>query len=48
MSNNKEKLNFENLTCNPFQCKNDILLDNLSDPDFNIYNENNLQNLNTK
>ena len=24
------------------------MLDNLSDPDFNIYNENNLQNLNTK
>ena len=45
MNTDKEELSFENLKFNPFQCKNNILLDNLSDPDFNIYNENNLQNL---
>ena len=38
------KISFENFKFNPFQCKIAIFLD----PAFNIYYENNLQNLNTK
>ena len=45
--NNDQNLSFENLKFNPFQC-NSILSDNISDPDFNLFTENNLQNLDTK
>ena len=37
---------YEDLKFNPFQ-SNSILIDNFSDPDYNLFNESNLQNLDT-
>ena len=39
--------NFENLSFNPFSIENNLLLHNISDPDINLFNENNLQNMST-
>ena len=36
---------FENLKFNPFNLNNNILLNNLTDPDVNLFNEN--QNMDT-
>ena len=38
---------FESLTFNSFDTQNTILMDNLSDPDINFYNKNNLEHLDT-
>ena len=38
---------FESLTFNPFDTQNTILMDNLSDPDINFYNKNNLEHFDT-
>ena len=47
MANLYSSDNFENTSFDPFQ-RNSILLDNLSDPDFNFFNNNNLEVVNTK
>ena len=36
---------FENLKFNPFSTDTSVLIDNLSDPDVNLFNESTLQNL---
>ena len=36
-------LPFEKLNFNPFATRNNLLLNNLSDPDVNLFNENNFQ-----
>ena len=46
MSNPTSDNNFENQCFNPFE-KNSVLLDNLSDPDFNFFNDNNLRMIDT-
>ena len=39
---------FENYKFNPFTThNNNLLMDNMSDPDMNLFNENNLLNLDT-
>ena len=38
---------FENYKFNPFTTHNNLLMDNMSDPDMNLFNENNLLNLDT-
>ena len=38
---------FENLKFNPFSTDNSVLIDNLTDPDVNLFNESTLQNLDT-
>ena len=45
MVSTNSNINFEKLNFDPFQWNN-TLLDNLSDSDFNIFNEN-LQSINT-
>ena len=47
MSNPTSNNNFENQCFNPFE-KNSVLLDNLSDPDFNFFNDNNLRMIDTQ
>ena len=47
MANLYSSDNFENMSFDPFQ-RNSVLLDNLSDPDFNFFNNNNLEAVNTK
>ena len=47
MSNPASDNNFENQCFNPFE-RNSVLLDNLSDPDFNFFNDNNLKTINTQ
>ena len=47
MANLYSSDNFENMSFDPFQ-RNSVLLDNLSDPDFNFFNDNNLEAVNTK
>ena len=39
MANLYSSDNFENMSFDPFQ-RNSVLLDNLSDPDFNFFNNN--------
>ena len=39
--------NFENLSFKPFDINNNILLDNLSDPDMNIIHSQNFKNIDT-
>ena len=38
---------FENLKFNPFNRDNNLLITNLTDPDVNLFNENNFQNMDT-
>ena len=47
MANLYSSDNFENMSFDPFQ-RNSVLLDNLSDPYFNFFNNNNLEAVNTK